>query len=45
VEIHGREVQEARALGSRGGSPARANGDFRFANLRKGDYKVFTKNY
>jgi len=43
VEIHRREVQDGRAHWvPAGGTPARANGDFRFANLRKGDYKVFT---
>jgi len=31
-----------RTLVPTGGTPARANGEFRFANLRKGDYKVFT---
>jgi hypothetical protein len=43
VEIYRREVRDGRAHWiSAGGTPARANGEFRFANLRKGDYKLFT---
>jgi len=43
VEIYRREVQDGLAHWvPAGGTPARANGDFRFANLRKGDYKLFT---
>jgi hypothetical protein len=43
VEIYRHEVQDGRAHWvSAGGTPARANGEFRFANLRKGDYKLFT---
>jgi len=38
----GAKCRKAARIGSAGGTPARANGDFRFANLRKGDYKVFT---
>jgi len=43
VEIYRREVQDGRAHWvPTGGTPARANGEFRFASLRKGEYKVFT---
>ena len=43
VEVYRREVQDGRAHWvSAGGTQARANGEFRFANLRKGDYKLFT---
>src|SRR4029077_17424311 len=43
VQIYRREVQDGRAHWvPAGGTPARANGEFRFANLRKGDYKLFT---
>ena len=42
VEIYRREVQDGRAHWvSAGRTQARANGEFRFANLRKGDYKLF----
>jgi hypothetical protein len=43
VEIYRREVQDGRRHWvSAGRTQARANGEFRFANLRKGDYKLFT---
>src|ERR1700730_14264829 len=43
VEIYRREVQDGRPHWvSAGTVQTRANGDFRFANLRKGDYKLFT---
>lgn len=42
VEIYRREVQDGRAHWvSAGRTQARANGEFRFANLRKGDHKLF----
>jgi hypothetical protein len=43
VEIYRRDVQDGRPHWvSAGTVQTRANGDFRFANLRKGDYKLFT---
>jgi hypothetical protein len=43
VEIYRREVQDGRAHWvSAGTTQTRANGEFRFANLRAGDYKLFT---
>ena len=43
VEIYRREVQDGRAHWvSASTTQARANGEFRFANLRAGDYKLFT---
>ena len=43
VEIYRREVQDGRPHWvSAGTAQTRANGGFRFANLRKGDYKLFT---
>jgi hypothetical protein len=47
VEVYRREVQQdGRAHWiSAGRTQARANGEFRFANLRKGDYKLFTNEF
>jgi hypothetical protein len=43
VEIYRREVQDGRAHWlPAGGTQVRANGEFRLAGLRKGDYKLFT---
>jgi hypothetical protein len=43
VEIYRHEVQDGRAHWvSAGTTRARANGEFRFANLHAGDYKLFT---
>lgn len=43
VEVYRREVQDGRAHWiSAGTTRARANGEFRFANLHAGDYKLFT---
>jgi hypothetical protein len=43
VELYRREVQDGLAHWvSAGRTQARANGEFRLANLRKGDYKLFT---
>jgi hypothetical protein len=43
VEIYRREVQDGRPHWvSAGTAQTRANGEFRFANLRAGDYKLFT---
>jgi hypothetical protein len=43
VEIYRRQVQDGRAHWvSAGTVQTRANGEFRFANLRKGDYRLFT---
>jgi hypothetical protein len=43
VEIYRHEVQDGRAHWvSAGTTQARANGEFRFANLHAGDYKLFT---
>ena len=43
VEIYRREVQDGRPHWVFAGTTqTRANGEFRFANLRKGDYKLFT---
>jgi len=41
-EIYRREVQDAARIGFPGTTPDTGNGEFRFANLRKGDYKLFT---
>jgi len=43
VEIYQRQVHEGRAQWlSAGAMQTRANGEFRFANLHAGDYKLFT---
>jgi hypothetical protein len=43
VQIYRREVQDGRSHWvSAGTAQTRANREFRFANLRKGDYKLFT---
>jgi hypothetical protein len=43
VEIYRREVQDGRPHWvSAGTAQTRANGEFRIANLRKGEYKLFT---
>jgi hypothetical protein len=42
LELYRRDVQDGRGHWvPAGGTEARANGEFRFANLRKGDYKLF----
>jgi len=44
VQVYQRQVQEGRAHWIPAGSvTTRANGEFRFANLREGDYKLFTE--
>lgn len=44
VNVYRREVQNGHARWvPSGGATSRANGDFRFANLVEGDYKLFTQ--
>ena len=44
VQVYRRQVQEGRAQWVPAGSvSSRANGEFRFANLQEGEYKLFTQ--